>query len=259
MSNLTETEKQIDFSKNLLNSTIISKIHITPDLAIFRIMPDAGVSDFKAGQYVALGLHDKNTNKLIKRAYSIGSSPENKEYLEFYIAIVANGELTSNLGSLKEGDRVYTAPKITGHFTLDPIPEDSPVIMIATGTGLAPFISMLKTGDLLKTRKITLVHGVRHITDLAYREELLMLQSMYIQNLKYFCVVSRDEETDNIYKGYVQSLIERDILQLDPTKDHVLMCGNPRMIEDVEKLLTPKGFIVHSKKTPGNLHFEKYW
>jgi ferredoxin/flavodoxin---NADP+ reductase len=251
--------------KSSLNATIVGWNSITTDLKIIRVRPDNGVSDFIPGQYVALGLEvayeDESgqlSQKLIKRAYSIGSTPLEKEYLEFYIAIVANGALTSQMTHLKVGDRIFCGPKIKGHFVLKPAPDTSNLIMVATGTGLAPFISMLKTpGTWKEGRKVALLHGVRYGQDLAYGNEIETIQRQHPQ-LSYFPVVSR-EDIPGTSKGYVQKLFEEQMVPTDPFNDHVFLCGNPDMIEAVETRLLARGFSVHSTKTPGNLHYEKYW
>lgn len=258
----------------MLNATLVKRIDITPELAIFRIRPDRGIDEFLPGQYVALGLPGSSPrsphfppeievhapDKIIKRAYSIGSPPAEKEYLEFYIAIVPTGALTSRLAVLREGDRLFAAPKITGTFTLHGVPTDRNLVLVSTGTGLAPFMSMIQTPETWSpSRRITVVHGVRYATDLAYREEIRQLQARY-PNLAYHAFVSREEARPGIFeRGYVQSIFTAEGFEVHPDRDHVFLCGNPAMIEDVERLLTGRGYVVHSKKTPGSLHLEKYW
>ena len=244
------------------NATVVDKTHLTEDLIIFRVLPDVGVTKFVPGQYVALGLVvcsiEDGSQKLIKRAYSIGSSPNESGFLEFYIAIVNQGALSPSLITLKEGDRIFCAPKITGHFTLEAVPHDSNLLLISTGTGIAPFISMITTTSTWESsRRITIIHGVRYLNDLGYRNEIEELKNKYPQ-LHYFPVVSR-EHSDFTHRGYVQEIIESNKVKVDPVTDHFLLCGNPAMIVDVEKLLIDRGFIIHSKKTPGNIHREKYW
>jgi len=257
----------------MLNATVSKKIHVTPDLIILLVVPDHGVADFTPGQYVALALPGSaprpadfpeekdlpNPDKLIKRAYSIGSAPTVKDYLEFYIAIIPEGALTSRLVMLEEGDRVYVAPKITGTFTLAHMEPTHNLVMVATGTGIAPFMSMLRTSSTwTEGRQITVLHGVRYKQDLTYREELLELQA---QNplFKYHAAVSREAAEEGIRKGYVQQFMKDGTIVLNPETDHVLMCGNPGMIDEVHELLKPQGYKEHTRKSPGNLHFEKYW
>lgn len=258
----------------MFNATLTQRIEVTPDLLIIRIRPDTAVPDFIPGQYVALGLPGSSPrpahfppepephapDKIIKRAYSIGSAPQEKEYFEFYVAILPTGALTSRLVLLKEGDRVYLAPKVTGHFTLHDVPGDKNLIFIATGTGLAPFMSMIRTKSTWeKQRTITILHGVRFERDLAYQQEIADLKAAH-PTLRYHAFVSREPAKDGVFeKGYVQQVFINGTLAPKSDSDHVFMCGNPAMIDDVEKILTARGYIVNSKKHPGSLHVEKYW
>lgn len=258
----------------MLNSTIVGRIDITPELMILQVKPDGGVPTFQPGQYVALGLPGSApryagapaeaeapaADKIIKRAYSIGSSPAKGDYFEFYIAIVPDGALTSRLAVVKAGDRLFCQPKVTGTFTLDGVPGDHNLVLVSTGTGLAPFMSMVRTpATWTPGRKITIVHGVRYPQDFAYADELSSFASSN-PGFTYLPIASRAESSFTGRKGRVQVLFEDGSIQLAPQVDHVYLCGNPAMIDDLERDLTTKlGYVVHSKKTPGNLHVEKYW
>jgi ferredoxin--NADP+ reductase len=257
----------------MLNSTLVSRIEITPELLIIQVRPDSGVPEFKAGQYVALGLPgsaprygaalpEKESvapDKLIKRAYSIGSSPRQRDFLEFYIAVVPDGALSSRLAALKPGDRLFSQPKVTGTFIVDEVGEERNLVLVSTGTGLAPFMSMVRTGDIWTPgRKVTVVHGVRYPSDFAYADELLSLQASG-KNFEYLPIASRAGDDFSGRKGRVQRLFEEGVLAPSPQSDSVFLCGNPAMIEDLERALIDRGFVLHSKKTPGNLHVEKYW
>jgi ferredoxin--NADP+ reductase len=257
----------------MLNATVVKKISITPELLIIGLKPDGPIPNFQPGQYVALGLlgsaarpadypplqESASPDKIIKRAYSIGSSPLQKDCVEFYIAVLPEGELSSRLVMLNEGDRMYMAPKITGTFTVTEMPKGSNLILVCTGTGLAPYISMLRTPatwDL--ANNITVIHGVRYVRDLGYRTELLELQSKR-SNFKYYPIVSRADDSWQGERGYVQKYFETGVIPLDHVTDHVFLCGNPAMIEHMEGFLGPKGYTEHTKRHPGNLHLEKYW
>lgn len=268
----------------MLNATLVSRTEITPDLLILGVKPDSGVPDFLPGQYVALGLpanaprpdnfppprEDIGGDKLIKRAYSIGSSPLDKEQLEFYLAVVRDGCLTARLALLKVGERLFLAPKIVGTFTLAEVPADHNLVLVSTGTGLAPYISMLRTASTwTNDRNITLIHGVRYVSDLAYRDEIARLSQEHAGKLKYYPVVSRPDKSWQGLQGYVQHLFraegiasasgEHTVIKLNSALDHVFLCGNPAMVEESENFLVSHGYSVHSKKNPGNLHLEKYW
>ena len=161
-----------------LNSRIAQKVDISPELMILRIVPnDWTLPDFKPGQFAVLGLpasfkrtqfsdketNNLNQNKIIKRAYSIASSSNNKEYIEFYITLVRSGALTPRLFALEQGDHVFLGQKFTGMFTLDMIKEEANLIMLSTGTGLAPYMSMLRTILTSTMQKhFVVIHGARH-------------------------------------------------------------------------------------------------
>ena len=258
----------------MLNSTVVGRVDITPELMILQVKPDGGVPSFQPGQYVALGLPGSApryegapdeaevpaADKLIKRAYSIGSSPAHGDFFEFHIAVVPNGALTSRLAVVKPGDRIFSQPKVTGTFTLDGVPAEHNLVLVSTGTGLAPFMSMVRTPTVWTAgRKITVVHGVRYPQDFAYADELASFSSQNA-GFTYLPIASRADASFAGRKGRVQALFEDGSIQLTPETDHVFLCGNPAMIDDLERDLTAKlGYVVHSKKTPGNLHVEKYW
>lgn len=256
----------------MLNSTLTERIEVTPELLILRVKPDNGVPEFKSGQYVALGLPGGAKryqgaapeqdllapDKLIKRAYSIGSSSSERDYLEFYIAVVPDGALTSRLAALDPGERLFTQPKVTGTFTLDEVSSERNLILVATGTGLAPFMSMVRSESVWTPgRSITLVHGVRYAEDLAYADEIEFLVEQ--RGLRYLPIASRAGTEYNGTKGRIQVLFETGVIKPDPQSDSVFLCGNPAMIEEMERRLVDGGFSVHSRKSPGNLHVEKYW
>jgi ferredoxin/flavodoxin---NADP+ reductase len=257
-----------------LNAEVVRKIDITSELFLLHLRPDGGVPEFTPGQYVAVGMFgsaprpegsesDKTpqkTDKIIKRAYSIGSSPVEKDYLEFYIALVQDGTLTPRLSLLAEGERVFVAPKITGTFTLGAIPDAADLLLVSTGTGIAPFMSMLRTPSTwTQGRSITILHGVRYQRDLMYREEI---EQMIRDGLPitYHAAVSREADCAGCTAGRVTTLFNSGVLNPVPQQCHVMLCGNPVMIEEVESLLGEKGYEVHTRKNPGgSLHLEKYW
>jgi len=256
-----------------LNATVVNRIEVAPGLVVMHILPDMGVSDFEPGQYVAIGLpgsaprpvgapvelEPPAPDKLIKRSYSIGSPPSEKRYLEFYIAIVPTGGLTSRLALLQSGSRLWVAPKLTGTFITKDVPANNNLVLVSTGTGLAPYMSMLRTPSLwTPERKITVVHGVRFPHDLTYRDELEALTNQN-GNFKYYPVVSRAADDWSGQRGYVQKLFESKSLTVTPDKDHVFLCGNPAMVEEVTKLLSGLGYTEHTRRAPGSLHLEKYW
>ncbi|MCB0333771.1 MAG: ferredoxin--NADP reductase [Bdellovibrionales bacterium] len=248
----------------MLNATLQSREEVAPGLFVIKVLPDKGVPDFLPGQYVAMGLPhhhealEARKSKLIKRAYSIASSPDEKEAYEFFIALVEKGDLTPRLQSLKEGDRLYVADKVVGAFTCEEIPSGKRVFFVSTGTGIAPYISMLRNEKVLeKSHSVYLLHGVRYSSDLAYRDELLSLSKEH-PHFHYLPTISREDPSWTGERGYVQHLFKNE-LSPNPETDHIFLCGNPGMIDELEEKLLTLGFILHSRKSPGNLHVEKYW
>ncbi|MGA1191100.1 MAG: ferredoxin--NADP reductase [Bdellovibrionota bacterium] len=266
-----------------LNATVTENRCLSPGLFLLRVLPDDPIPDFTPGQYVALGLpcidiaarreagtDEKNKQKeiegnsrltLVKRAYSIASSPSDKKGLEFYVARVNEGELSPNLTNLNIGDRLFVQKKYVGTFTTCDVPDDKNLVFIATGTGIAPFISMLRAPGLLRRfGRITILHGVRYVQDLAYRDEITELIESGVYDLGYYATVSREEGSqENVRKGYIQSLLEDQIVPIEHAVDHIFLCGNPGMIKAVVDLLSLQGFREHTRKSPGNLHLENYW
>lgn len=265
------------------NAKISERIDMGPETALFRVVPDNGIiPDFKPGQFATLGLlgggprhplakpdpKPLDPNKIIQRAYSIASSPLNKNYLEFYIVMVKEGIITPRLWNLKIGDPLFLGNKVSGHFVMEGLPPEAHIIFIATGTGLAPYISMLYTflkGD--QKRKFSLFHGVRTSQDLGYRSELTALENI-CPHFSYFPIISRPQLDPIPWKGpagHVQKLWEEKVVSKKwgfdplPGNTHIFLCGSPQMIDGMVELLGQSGFKENKKDSPGQIHVERYW
>ncbi len=265
------------------NAFVSQKISISPEIIILRIVPDGWeLPEFKSGQYAVLGLPGSaprtdmadredtvaDPEKFILRAYSVASASKQKEYLELYITLVRSGSLTPRIFAMKSGDKIHLAPKIKGVFTIDDLPPETNLILIGTGTGLAPYMSMTRSHLRLgENRKFAVIHGARHSWDLGYRSELMTLRNI-ADNFTYIPVVSRPGEEVVPWGGevgYVQNIWERELIKNAwgfrplPENTHIFLCGNPAMIESAVAVLGKAGFKEHSKKSPGEIHLEKYW
>ncbi|MCC6219625.1 MAG: ferredoxin--NADP reductase [Deltaproteobacteria bacterium] len=265
-----------------LNSTITYKRVINAGLWTIRLKPDdLSLINFLPGQYAELGLFlpveqcstssDKpaevKSSGFVRRQYSIVSSPRDKEGIEFYLVLVPEGRLTPRLYELAEGDRLWIGPKMKGKFTMEEIPARKHLVMISTGTGIAPFISMLRHyRGQNRWEKLVLIHAARVSGDLGYREELTSV-SREDKSVVYIPTVTREPQGSTWagHRGRVQTLLEDSVYEklvgdsLSADKCQVFMCGNPDMIEVVSSSLESKGFSKHSRKMPGNIHFERYW
>jgi len=266
-----------------LNAVVVKRCEVSPGLIIMRVKPDRWeLPSFTPGQFGVLGLPGRarrcevsdpqdeivDPDKMIKRAYSIASSSVEREYMEFYVALVPSGALTPRLFALEDGDRLWMSPKASGLFTLDEVPEDQHVVLISTGTGLAPYISMLRTHLICASpQRFAVLHGARHSWDLGYRDELVTLDKN-CENASYLCTISRPDEEPMRWtgpSGYVQDLWKSGMLakrwgfEPSPDNTHIFLCGTPKMIDDMTTILEGEGFISHSKRTPGQIHAERYW
>lgn len=268
-------------SKSQYNATVIGHETTTPLLATVRVESDAPLFDFKPGQFAVLGLLGSEPrvaeaapedppsppDKMIRRAYSIASSSVERRYLEFYLALVTSGQLTPRLFALQHGSRVFLGPKASGLFTLERVPAGKSVVLVATGTGLAPYISMLRTMLMSDTRRrFAVLHGARYSWDLGYRGELENL-SRIRPNFTYIPSITRPEE-DPSYRGRtgrIHALLEQGVIEkesriaLDPSQTDVFLCGHPEMIGAVKAMLEAKGFAAARDGTPGTIHVEEYW
>ena len=266
------------------NATVIAREEISPGNIVLRVRTDGDLFDFEAGQFAVLGLKPEaprvehagldpegeplgKPGKLVRRAYSIASSSKEHEYVEFYVTLVPSGELTPRLFALAIGSRLFLSTKATGLFTLDRVPDEQNVLFLSTGTGLAPYMSMLRTHLLCGgDRKFGVLHGARVSWDLGYRAELESLDRL-CGNFTYIPAITRPEEDPSFQgaTGRLQTHLESDILvkkaglHLDPERTHVFVCGNPGMIEASSAWLTEHGFQADAPRAPGNLHTEKYW
>jgi ferredoxin/flavodoxin---NADP+ reductase len=270
--NSTLSSRRMTSSPNL--GIIIYKKYLTDELAILRLKPEEGnVSDFQAGQFVSLGVDLLHDNRITYRAYSIASPPEEKGYFEFYIKMVTEplpGKVTSAIFNLKERDRVYWCYP-DGFFTIEEKKMDGSLdmrrlILVASGTGLAPFISyILHLRSTGTRREIILMHGAKYAAELGYRDILdnLQTQTQNNWNFKYMPTVSRAEHPLsagwNGHNGRVESLLMRnseDASELErivgkritPENSFFHICGYQGTIDAVTKLLTPEGFVTNRNK-----------
>jgi len=201
--------------------------------------------------------------KRINRAYSV-ASPFGEE-LEFFIVLVPDGELTPRLLKLEVGDSVEVSDSGAGSFTLDKAPDAETLWLIATGTGLAPYIAMLRTDHCWNSyQKIVLIHGVRHYNDLAYTDELNWFAKKFPGRLKIVQSLTR-EAADGCLEGRIPKLFESGAIeksvgwQCTPDNSTVMLCGNPAMLDSMEETLGKRGMKKHRSKSPGQIVLERYW
>jgi ferredoxin--NADP+ reductase len=225
---------------------------------------------FAAGQYARLGLADDNG--VIWRAYSMASAPHSDQ-LEFYGIMVSGGLFTTLLKNIRPGDRILVEKQVYGFMTPDRFVDGDDLWMLATGTGIGPFISMLRDPYVWqKFRNLVLVHGVRHADEFSYRDTLLALQkqppAMTEARLQIIETVTRDPAPAAgrpVLHGRITALLESGLLEktaglpLTIEASRIMMCGNPDMIEDMRRLLHQRGMRPCRRALPGQFVTENYW
>ena len=279
---------------------VIEVTRWAPTLLSFKVTRPDGFK-FTAGQFVRLGIHGKDLQyfaqnhetKLITseaqdyeeqgyeaqgqpidldgyvfRAYSVASSPYD-EFIEFFSVVIPEGEFTSKVNHIQVGDSLLLNTTPFGYLTLAryqlPLPND--LWLLATGTGLAPFLSILKTIDVWQQyQRIILVYSARTSQELAYQAQISSIKSIYGDNGAAFVflpIVTREADyagekariPNLIVSGKLTQLVGQ---KLDKERSHVMVCGNPQMVEDTKEALKSIGLTMN-RRGEGNIAVENYW
>ena len=245
---------------------VLSVHRWTDDYFSFRTTRDPGLR-FENGQFVMVGL--EVDGRLVRRAYSMASANWEEE-LEFFSIAAPDGELTSRLVHVRPGDRVHVGRKPVGTLLLDDLSPGRTLWMLATGTGLAPFLALIKDPACYERfERVVLVHGVRRAADLAYRDlvERELPRHEYLgdavrDGLTYAPVVSREpferrgRITDLLADGRLEASV--GLPAIDPGADRLMLCGGPAVLADLRALLDARGFAASpSIGEPGDYVFER--
>lgn len=239
--------------------------HWTDRLFSFTTTRDAALR-FSNGHFTMIGLEDGG--RKLMRAYSI-VSPNYEDHLEFLSIKVPGGPLTSKLQHIKPGDRIIVGRKPTGTLVVDYLLPGKRLYLLATGTGLAPFMSIVRDPETYeKFEHIVLVHGVRKVDELAYHDLLVehlpsheFLGDIVSSQMHYYPTVTREEYRN---MGRITDLVESGRLcadlgmpALDPAHDRVMICGSPAMLRDLKHMLEQRGFAEGNTSIPGGFVIER--
>jgi ferredoxin--NADP+ reductase len=249
-----------------LEETVLSVHHWTDRLFSFTTTRDPTLR-FSNGHFTMIGLR-LETGKPLLRAYSIVSA-NYEDHLEFLSIKVQDGPLTSRLQHIKVGDKIIVGRKPTGTLLINYLLPGKNLYLIGTGTGLAPFLSVARDPETYERfEKVIVVHGVRDVAELAYREYLThelpdheFLGEMVTNQMLYYPTVTREPFVN---QGRVTTLIETGKMQadlglppLDPANDRVMLCGSPGMLRDLKHMLEKRGFMEGNTTKQGDFVIER--
>ena len=234
--------------------------------SLVSLLVDAPEVEFVAGQFARLALPAPagHPEAMIGRPYSFVNPPHASPH-EFYFIVVEQGPLSPRLAALRTGDPIWLAPRANGFFSIPEIPPGEVLWCLSTGTGIGPFLSMLRTEEAWSAfSRIVLVHAVRHAEELTYRETVSAVAQSRPGAFTYVPMVSRDTHPEAL-SGRIPAALDDGRLEsragiaMSPENSHVMLCGNPAMVEDTQKLLATRGLRRHRRREPGHVTLETYW
>lgn len=250
---------------NLNYETVTHVHHWTDRLFSFRTTRDPGFR-FKNGHFTMIGM--EVDERPLLRAYSMASA-NHEEELEFFSIKVPDGPLTSRLQTIREGDRILVGRKPTGTLVTDHLLPGRNLYLLSTGTGLAPFLSLIKGPEVYENfDKVIVAHGVRFVEDLAYQDVISqeLPQNEYLgeliqEKLLYYPTVTREPFRNN---GRLTELLETGRMAADLglppislENDRFMLCGSPAMLKDVTSALSARGFREYRNGDPGHYVIER--
>jgi ferredoxin--NADP+ reductase len=237
-----------------IDGKVLENRHWTDTLFSLRVQ--APKLAFQAGQFVRIALDE------IARPFSFVNPPDDP-VLEFYGVIVPEGPLSPRLARLKAGDTLQIATNPAGFLILSEVPDARTLWLLSTGTGIAPFLSILRTeAPWRRFREVVLVHAARHARELVYRDMIAGLQKE--RGLRYVSFVSREAEPGSL-AGRIPAAIADGRLEaaagapLSAESSQVLLCGNPDMLKDGLAALAARGMRKHRRRAPGQVTTESFW
>lgn len=244
---------------------VLTVHHWTDRLFSFTTTRDPSLR-FSNGHFTMIGL--RVNDKPLLRAYSI-VSPNYEEHLEFLSIKVEDGPLTSRLQHIQVGDSIIVGKKPTGTLLIDYLLPGKRLYLLGTGTGLAPFLSIIRDPDTYeKFEQVVLVHGVREVGELAYHDYITQdlprhefLGELVSEQLLYYPTVTREpyrnmgRMTDLMVSGKLFS--DLGVPTINREEDRVMICGSPAMLADLKTMLEHRGFIEGNTSTPGEFVIER--
>ncbi len=243
---------------------VLSIRHWTPTLLSFRCTRAAGFR-FTPGHYTRLGLGPDAA--AVWRPYSMASAAD-EDFLEFIAVLVPGGEFSEQLRQLRVGDTLRVDKACYGFLTVDQLAPGKDLWLLASGTGLGPFVAILRDAAVWHDfERLILVHSVRHAAELAWRDEIAALPALFEQTnatLRYIPVVTREPGATDLAEripllladGRLEAAAETSLSLAD---SRVMVCGNPEMALELRQFLSARGYATNRRGVRGQMAFEKYW
>lgn len=242
-----------------LNGTVVENRRWTEDLTSLKI--DADLGAFNAGQFVRVGL--EIDGEIVARPYSLVNSPSEPE-LEILFNIVTDGPLSPRLFELQRGDAVWVAINPAGFLTVNEVPDVANLWMMATGTAIGPYLSILK-GDEVWQRfeRVILTYSARTTAELAYAKQIAKLVESHSKQLCFIPIITREDIADTLRVRIPEAITNGELesragVSMSADNSHVMMCGNSDMIRDVSAVLEGRNMRKHRRREPGHFTSEKY-
>jgi len=228
---------------------------------LFSLRVESPPLRFEAGQFVRIALDVEGER--IAKPFSFVNPPDDP-VLEFYGVIVPEGPLSPRLARLRAGDTLYVADNPAGWLIVSELPAAEDLWLVATGTGIAPFLSMLRTAaPWQRYRRVILVHGVRNANELVYRDLIEQLMGAHPGQLSYVRFISREKQAGaldgRIPAAVADGRLEAAGAPISPERSQFMLCGNPAMLKDMAAALAARGLKKHRRRSPGQITVESFW
>ena len=241
-----------------IEGRVVDNRHWTEGLFSLRV--EKAPLRFEAGQFVRIALDIGGER--VARPFSFVNPPHDPLH-EFYGIVVPEGPLSPRLATLEAGDRLFVASNPAGFLVLSELPDAQTLWLISTGTGIAPFLSILRTdAPWRRFRDVVLVHAVRHAKELVYQDLIGKFQDR--KQFKYISFVSREAAAGSL-AGRIPAAVRDGRLQaaaglpLSAETSQVMLCGNPDMLKDTSAALIERGMRKHRRRSPGHISVESFW
>ena len=238
-----------------MEGKVVENRHWTESLFSLRVT--ASALAFEAGQFVRIALQIEGER--VARPFSFVNPPHDP-VMEFYGVVVPEGPLSPRLARLERGDKLLVASNPAGFLVLSELPDAQTLWLLSTGTGIAPFLSILRTqAPWQNFRNVVLVHAVRRANELVYQE---LIRPM--QDLRYVAFVSREAHAGALAGRIPAAILDGRLeaaagLALAPESSQVMLCGNPDMLRDAAAALAVRGLRKHRRRSPGQITVESFW